>query len=628
MSYNNQEPFSPTSPADPDESPPAYPAPNDISEPSPPDSELVASTASLSLSPNASPPTPTAPPRTSFIANVHHFLSSNAPAPIPEDNDPRRIPHLQAGLKEIKKTRKAREVYHNQLQVDCKQLFKELENKRRMQAEEDAIEATIRKLQTETETKREKIAALESELVEYQRADMNLWAWKRRFLTVAVMQEKALEKAERRVTEAEADQTRLYQKAIEADREHLGLYDQLNNFIIEVNRLGRQLVEVTEELGKVAEEKGIESEEKVEEATKKVVKAAKGRLARWAKRQDLLNQVNYTQRVFNDVHSFCDYNIQLYQDQIEAAEDEFLESRKNFADAQAKFNSGSLRYSLTKWEEFDWNEVPLQPYQIYELELRGNVMEVDLGNFFVDDIVVLKSTLREYRVDMGLPIDSGDFRQVHRVLDVTGNNRAMGKVFHVIRGIETDRACALNMAKISIMCDLAARQFCEVLRRAGLGSWNIYCIPVRLLMLPYAPASSRVNEERLPTCMMIEEYLPGSFSKFVDNFGRASSEYEDNEIKDIFSTMAHWTFAASHSRFLLADLQGVADRATRTIILTDPGVHTLHRRFTQQLDNDMDANYRAVGIHDFFTNHECNELCRRLGLENFKFELPPQMVPP
>ena len=66
-------------------------------------------------------------------------------------------------------------------------------------------------------------------------------------------------------------------------------------------------------------------------------------------------------------------------------------------------------------------------------------------------------------------------------------------------------------------------------------------------------------------------------------------------------------------RKLLCDIQGVHNAADG-FTLTDPVLHTLSKRRNGSTDKGEE------GMNRFFATHECNGLCRRLGLNpNFPY---------
>ena len=99
----------------------------------------------------------------------------------------------------------------------------------------------------------------------------------------------------------------------------------------------------------------------------------------------------------------------------------------------------------------------------------------------------------------------------------------------------------------------------------------------------------------------IEQFIPGPFEKFNSNAG-----YEDKSAA-VLNTFSHWTWVATGHKYLVCDLQGV--KSGRRYILTDPCIHSVDGRFGM-------TDLGVVGMEKVLANHECNFLCRKLGLEN------------
>lgn len=101
----------------------------------------------------------------------------------------------------------------------------------------------------------------------------------------------------------------------------------------------------------------------------------------------------------------------------------------------------------------------------------------------------------------------------------------------------------------------------------------------------------------------VEDYLPGRFTKFLNNDGMTNSLVNAN----FPAAFAHWTFVESGGEIMVSDIQGV--RTGTGYILTDPCVHSV-------IDQDGYgvSDLGMVGVKEFFQKHRCNKLCNDLGL--------------
>ncbi|KAM3087240.1 hypothetical protein ACMFMG_001344 [Clarireedia jacksonii] len=108
--------------------------------------------------------------------------------------------------------------------------------------------------------------------------------------------------------------------------------------------------------------------------------------------------------------------------------------------------------------------------------------------------------------------------------------------------------------------------------------------------------------------LSLEPYIPGEYVKYNNNelYVKEDSHYDtSNRTARAFS---HFTFERSWGHFLINDLQGVGH------ILTDPAIQTKdHERFKLNT-----INRNEEGFKFFFAIHECNSICRRLGLKSNK----------
>lgn len=107
----------------------------------------------------------------------------------------------------------------------------------------------------------------------------------------------------------------------------------------------------------------------------------------------------------------------------------------------------------------------------------------------------------------------------------------------------------------------------------------------------------------------VEKVLKGNFTKYNNNFDFVAdfSKYKEkaeemflfNEVAQAFS---HYTFQKSDGNLLVCDLQGVVHKLTDPMILT-------------KKQNKLQGNLSCAGIAQFFTTHQCNDVCKALSLE-------------
>ena len=104
--------------------------------------------------------------------------------------------------------------------------------------------------------------------------------------------------------------------------------------------------------------------------------------------------------------------------------------------------------------------------------------------------------------------------------------------------------------------------------------------------------------------MVAEPYLAGCFEKFNSNGG-----WECEERHQVMTAFTHWTWERTGHRYMLCDLQGVADPNRRVYLLTDPAVHSCSGEFQGGL-TDLGTD----GMLSCLAGHRCNQVCRMLQL--------------
>ncbi|KAK3607452.1 hypothetical protein CHS0354_015596 [Potamilus streckersoni] len=117
----------------------------------------------------------------------------------------------------------------------------------------------------------------------------------------------------------------------------------------------------------------------------------------------------------------------------------------------------------------------------------------------------------------------------------------------------------------------------------------------------FIPINRDESLVRLEEYVAIEPFLEGQYKKFNSNGG-----YED-AIHDLMLAFSHWTWSISGHKFMVCDLQGIETK--RKYVLTDPAVHSLEEIYGM-------TDLGVVGMEMVLANHNCNGLCRKLGLEN------------
>ena len=112
----------------------------------------------------------------------------------------------------------------------------------------------------------------------------------------------------------------------------------------------------------------------------------------------------------------------------------------------------------------------------------------------------------------------------------------------------------------------------------------------------------------------VEEYVPGVFSKFINNDGQCMVPPEDSgsQCKELYSKaqcLVHFSSHLSGKKLMLLDIQG------SNYNIYDPEIAT-----SDLVDLDTNevyfccGNCATVGIDAFLEAHGCNEFCKLMGL--------------
>lgn len=115
----------------------------------------------------------------------------------------------------------------------------------------------------------------------------------------------------------------------------------------------------------------------------------------------------------------------------------------------------------------------------------------------------------------------------------------------------------------------------------------------------------------------IEEYVPGSFVKYINNNGKCvdPADGSTNEYKELFAKaqcLVHHSYHASEKKLMLLDIQGSKYN------LYDPEIAT-----DNLMDDESDelyfccGNCTSIGIKEFLEGvqgHACNDFCKMMGL--------------
>ena len=111
-----------------------------------------------------------------------------------------------------------------------------------------------------------------------------------------------------------------------------------------------------------------------------------------------------------------------------------------------------------------------------------------------------------------------------------------------------------------------------------------------------------------------EDYIPGQFNKWCNNYGYISSD------SSILPAFMHWSWIYTRGEEMISDLQGVKSASSYT--LTDAAMLSLSGKY-----GTTDTGVEGMAM--FFLEHNCNSLCQGLSkptLAHFHRIIPQQYL--
>jgi Alpha-kinase family len=123
--------------------------------------------------------------------------------------------------------------------------------------------------------------------------------------------------------------------------------------------------------------------------------------------------------------------------------------------------------------------------------------------------------------------------------------------------------------------------------------------------------------------LLVEPYLKGKFTKYNGNKGflrpktsgpKVDLAIGEVHLTDFLQAFSHWTYCHTNLELLVCDLQGVLNEEGRfpQFELTDPCICSKHGNIRYGK-----TDIRNQGFRSFRRTHECNLVCKGLGLPIF-----------
>ncbi|KAF2269180.1 hypothetical protein CC78DRAFT_529421 [Lojkania enalia] len=157
------------------------------------------------------------------------------------------------------------------------------------------------------------------------------------------------------------------------------------------------------------------------------------------------------------------------------------------------------------------------------------------------------------------------------------------------------------------LAHLAEDMRCQALCKAFALEFNTFSgeeHPIDFIVTTCLKGRSGTGSASGDDCLSLEPFIEGTYIKYNNNSGYVNNDNPEDRFNQAAQAFSHFTFERSQGYFLVADLQGVG------YVLTDPAIHTLDRKRFMLAD----TNLGEEGFKFFFATHQCNDICRKLGL--------------
>ena len=139
----------------------------------------------------------------------------------------------------------------------------------------------------------------------------------------------------------------------------------------------------------------------------------------------------------------------------------------------------------------------------------------------------------------------------------------------------------------------------------GFNKYSRTNYPIKFTDIDVQQVTSQARNAtpKLNEYVIVEDYIPGQFKKWCNNYGYISDEVSFAKSMPAF---AHWSWWHTDGEKMIADLQGV--RFDDGYTLTDPVLMSgsVNGRRYGCTDTGVE------GIAMFFLNHKCNDFCSSL----------------
>ena len=253
------------------------------------------------------------------------------------------------------------------------------------------------------------------------------------------------------------------------------------------------------------------------------------------------------------------------------------------------------------------------------LKLGNVISKVD--NLGYEKVEVMNFTIRkdgsswaapsivEMKIEK-LPFASGGFREVFRANSKDGKTYVLKRflpsslrtIKELNETMETTES-AETFARRTIQTHMLAKNFADQLRanlssdnRVEFGETFVYCEAMLGMIV------------RNGEFVMLEDHIPGNFSKFINNNGEIIYDENKKELIAKDECLCHYSFVKSEGELLLVDIQGC------DYFLFDPEIASVKGLIGNNGFQFSLGNLSNVALKNFKTLHKCNKSCKMVGL--------------
>lgn len=191
------------------------------------------------------------------------------------------------------------------------------------------------------------------------------------------------------------------------------------------------------------------------------------------------------------------------------------------------------------------------------------------------------------------PFADGEESYIYRGYDTRNNRQVVLKKFKA-SGATLD--CHMKVLEIQTVASTYARDFNNDKKK-----------PCHVESIEFIPADVvQINDGSL---YILQPFIDGKFEKYNTNNGIVCTAVSNSDMMQAFS---HFTYVHSGESLVICDLQGV--RNSRAVNqLSDPAIHC---RILKGTYGSTDDGF--LGIKRFFNSHNCNNICRSMGLDGVR----------